>query len=266
MIRLLKIEWLKLLYYKTFWILSVLYIGSIYGLNFIVYKNMQNIYTKQQTKGMANVIMGKMPYAFPTTWQMTSFVSSFLLVMPALFIIISITNEYSFKTHRQNVIDGISRTQFISVKFLLVIFVAILSSIAVFITAWSFGVQEGSSSFSLSNLHYLGYYFLHAVVYGLVAVLFSILFKRSGITTGVFILYALIFENVMAALLNKYADNIGRYLPIESSDMLIPMPVFRSIQKQFTTEPNYNFLFAATLIYIVLFTVLSKIKFEKSDL
>ncbi len=266
MIRLLNIEWKKLLYYRTFWILSVLYIASIYGLNFIVYKNMQELYLKQQTKGMANVIMGKMPYAFPTTWQMTSYVSSFLLVMPALFIIIAITNEYSFKTHRQNIIDGISRIQFISVKLLLVLFVTILSTIAVFITAWSFGVQEGTQAVSFTNIYYLGYYFLQSLLNCVIAVLFSILFKRSGITMGVFILYALVFENVGSVLLNKYFPFAGRYLPIESSDLLIPIPVFKVIQKQFTTEPNYTVMLVVALAYLVLFTLLAKRKFEKSDL
>src|SRR5437764_10406442 len=116
MLKLLKIEWMKLRYYRTFWILTSLYLASIVGINFIGYKIEQRIFEEKQSKGIAELIIGQRRYSFPTVWQMTSYLSSFLLFLPGLLMIIFITNEYSYKTHRQNVIDGWSRNQFISVK------------------------------------------------------------------------------------------------------------------------------------------------------
>lgn len=266
MLHLLRIEWMKIKNYRTFWILSILYLVSIYGLNFIVYRFQQNLYEKQQTKGIANLIVGTPPYSFPTVWQMTSFVSSFLLIMPALMLIISITNEYSFKTHRQNIIDGLSRTQFISVKLVLAVIISIVSTIMVFITAYSFGLQFGGIPFSLDKSYYLGYYFLQALSYCGAAILISILLKRSGIAIGVFFLYSTVFENVAAGLLNKYADYTGRYLPIESADVLIPLPAFKQVQKQFFTEPNYTYILIAVFIYLAIYVIISKWRYEKSDL
>jgi hypothetical protein len=72
MMHLLKIEWLKLKNYRTFWILSALYLISIFGINYIVYRIQENIYNARQAKGMAEMMIGSRPYSFPTVWQMTS--------------------------------------------------------------------------------------------------------------------------------------------------------------------------------------------------
>src|SRR5215831_17005374 len=138
MLKLLKIEWLKLKNYRTFWILSSLYLISIVGINYIVFYIQQRIFEEKQSKGIAEMLIGNRPYAFPTVWQMTSYVSSFILFLPGLIMILFITNEFSFKTHRQNVIDGISRKDFISVKIMLALIIAILSTIVVAITAMIF--------------------------------------------------------------------------------------------------------------------------------
>src|SRR5580765_6411318 len=127
MLKLLKIEWMKLRYYRTFWILTSLYLASIVGINFIVFKVQQRIFDEKQSKGIAEMIIGQRPYSFPTVWQMTSYVSSYLLFLPGLLMIIFITNEFSYKTHRQNVIDGWSRNEFISVKIVLAAILSVLS-------------------------------------------------------------------------------------------------------------------------------------------
>jgi len=107
------------------------------------------------------VLLGSSPYQFPDTWQTTAFFSSFLLFMPGLLMIISITNEFSFKTHRQNIIDGWSRTEFILVKLMLVFIIAFISTIAVFITAFLFGIAiDGITHFSAAHIEYL-FYFLY---------------------------------------------------------------------------------------------------------
>ena len=86
MLKLLRIEWMKLKHYRTFWILSALYLISIVGLNFIVFYVQQRIFEEKQSKGLAELVIGNRPYSFPTVWQMTSYVSGFLLFLPGLLI------------------------------------------------------------------------------------------------------------------------------------------------------------------------------------
>jgi ABC-2 type transport system permease protein len=265
MLHLLKIEWLKLKNYRTFWILSALYLISIYGLNYIVYRIQESIYNAKVAKGMAEMVIGSRPYSFPTVWQMTSYVSTFLLFLPGLLLIISITNEYSYKTHRQNIIDGWSRKDFISVKLVLAVIIAFISTLMVFFTGLGFGLSSGSD-FDLENIHYLGYFFIQTLSYSLVALLFSILFKRGALAIGVFFLYSLVLENLIAKPLSHYFNNAGRFLPLESTDVLIPLPVFQNVQRQISEPPNYTLFLFIALIYLGIYTFLAIKKFESDDL
>jgi ABC-2 type transport system permease protein len=265
MLHLLKIEWLKLKNYRTFWILSALYLISIYGINYIVYRIQESIYSAKVAKGMAEIVIGSRPYSFPAVWQMTSYVSSYLLFLPGLLLIIFITNEYSFKTHRQNIIDGWSRRDFISVKLVLAVIVAFISTLMVFFTALSFGLSSGSS-FNYDRIYYVGYFFIQTLSYSMVALLFSILFKRGALAIGVYFLYSLVLENLIAKPINHYFNDAGRFFPLESTDTLIPLPAFENVQRRLSEPPNYTVFLIVAIVYLILYTYLSIRKFEKDDL
>jgi len=263
MLHLLKIEWMKVKNYGTFWVLSILYIVSVFGANYIGYL----FYTSApKNDPMSKAIIGT-PFNFPDVWQMVSYISSFLMFMPGLLLIISFTNEYSFKTHRQNIIDGLSRKEFIGVKILLTFIVAFVATVAVFLTALLFGLYESTTAFSLEKVEYIGCFFIQVLSYCSVALLFSLLFKRSGIAIGVYFLYTLILENMIAGFLNRYADNIGRYLPLETTDNLIRPPVFKVIINQLGV-PSYNTtaLLIMSAIYLALYYFISFRKFQSDDL
>lgn len=265
MLSLLRIEWMKLKNYRTFWILSVLYLISIFGINYIVYAIQENIYSAQQAQGMAQAMLGNPPYSFPTAWQMTAYVSSYLLFMPGLLMIIMITNEYSYKTHRQNIIDGLTRSQFITVKIVLAVIASLLSSAAVAIAAFIYGSMQ-QESFSLEGFYHIGYFFIQCLSYCMVALLFAILFKRGGLAIGVFFLYAIVLENLLGGLLNRYANYSGRYLPLESTDNLIPLPFMESMQKQVIEPQNFTALLIAATLYLVLYVFFARKKFQADDL
>ena len=262
MFKLLKVEWMKVKNYTTFWVLSILYLVSVFGATYISHLIYES--RPKNDNGISGSVIGK-PFDFPDVWHMGSYVSSFLMFMLGLLIIISITNEFSYKTHRQNVIDGWSRRQFIVAKMLLTVIIAIVATFAVFVTSLLFGFQE-SASFSFEKIEYIGYFFIQALSYSAAALLFSLLFKRSGITIGVYFLYSTIIENMLAGLLNKYADNIGRYLPLETTDNLIRIPVFKVIVNQLTRSYNTELLLIMSAVYLVMYYVISYRKFETDDL
>jgi hypothetical protein len=80
----------------------------------------------------------------------------------------------------------------------------------------------------------------------------ALLFKRSGISLGVFFLYTIILENVLMRILNYYFDNWGSYLPIQSSDDLLPLPIFEKIQQQISdTTVNVPLQLVLVLIYLL---------------
>lgn len=265
MLKLLKIEWLKLKNYRTFWVLTILYMLSIVGINFIVFKIQENIFEEKQSKGVAELFIGDRPYSFPSVWQMTAFVSSFLLFLPGLLMIIFITNEFSYKTHRQNIIDGWSRKQFISVKIVMALLLAFLSTIVVSLTAIGFGLQL-SNPFSFEKFEFMGYALIEAFSYNLVAILIAILVRRGGLAIGIYFIYTVVLEDVVKLIMNRYLDNTGRFLPLQTTDGLIPLPIFENIQRRIIEPPNYPILLGLAGLYMLLYLFFINRKFLESDL
>ncbi len=266
MLQSLSIEWMKLKNYRTFWILSGLYLFSIVGANFIVFRIQQAIYSAKEAKGMAQLILGSTPYSFPLTWQTTSYVTSYLLFIPGLIMIICVTNEYSYKTHRQNIIDGWNRRQFILVKILIAILIAFASSIMVILSATIFGFADGNGDFSFDNFYNIGLFFLQCFSYVMAAMLIAILLKRGGLAIGIYFLYALILEDVIKLFLNMRGGTVGRYLPLQSTDELVRFPVLENLQKKVLAPTNTTLVFILALVYLGAYIFFSIRKFETDHL
>jgi hypothetical protein len=265
--QLLAIEWMKLKNYRAFWILFCIYLATIFGANYIIYRIQLHIYAEKQVKNIATMMLGNPPYSFPSVWQAVAHVSSWLLFIPGLIMILAVTNEYSFKTHRQNVIDGLTRKQFISAKIMLVGLFALLSTIAVAITAVIFGFMSGDASFSFEGFSYIGYYFLQAMSYIMVALLMAVLFKRGALAIGVFFAYAMVLEQILVLVLNKYANNMGRYLPLETTDMMVPFPYIQKVMNKLMADtPDYTSIFIVSLLYLAGYLFFTVRKFQTDDL
>ena len=264
MLHLLKIEWLKIKNYRTFWILSALFALSLYGVNEIAYTVQQNAYSKAPPG--AEMFIGTPPFRFPVVWQMVSYVSSFLLFFPGLIIIILMTNEFSYKTHRQNIIDGLSRTQFIYVKMLLCVLVALVATLIVFFVALFFGLYENSAGFSFQNVQYVGMFFIETLSYTSLALLIATLFRRSGIAIGVYFLYAEILDQLLSLAASHYFNGAGRYFPLESNDNLIPLPVLKNMVDQLVAPPNVTYMLITAAVYLTIYFFVCKRRLETADL
>ena len=189
--------------------------------------------------------------------------------MPGLMIITSITNEYSFKTHRQNIIDGWSRSEFINIKIVLIVIISLLATLFVFLTSVFYGLLAGST-FSFEKIQFIGFYFIQALSYCMFALLIGVLIKRSGLSIGLFFLYCFIIENFLGAILNnmggvKSISGPGDFLPLNSVDNLIPFPFFRNIV-QLGSLPSMYILLSLSAVYLGLYYFACVKRFNKQDL
>lgn len=261
MLHLLKIEWLKVKNYKAFWVFCILYLASIFLVNYIGWTIQQRTF---ESAPVAEQVFGN-SYSFPKVWQTVGWLSSWLLYFPGMIIIMLMTNEFNFKTHRQNVIDGLSRQQFIGVKIMLCILLAILITLLNIITAIVFGSITGGS-FSTEGAEHMGYSFLQAVAYIFFALLLAVLFRRSGLAIIIFILYGLIFEWLITATMTfqlKWTP-FSYFLPLQTSDVLIPFPFGKEVV--YPNTPTVGILVAVLAAYIGLYLFFTRKKFVTDDL
>ncbi len=122
----IKTEWLKLKNYLSFWLLLLATAVSYPGINAIVYFGYdESTKPKNQSGQLLKMLLGN-PFHFPEVYHTTAYLSSFFTFIPAIVVIMLITNEYQFRTHRQNIIDGWQKNTFIWGKFISVVLVSVL--------------------------------------------------------------------------------------------------------------------------------------------
>ena len=262
MTHLLKIEWLKIKNYKAFWIFSILYFFSIVGINYTGYY--VNTLTAENVPG-SSVLMGS-PYGFPKVWQTVGFMSSWLLYFPGILFIMLLTNEFNFKTHRQNIIDGWSRMQFISVKFLFALIFSVMATIFNILVALLFGYLTSGSLYTYSGMENIGYIFLQTVGYITFAMFLAVLFRRSGVAIAIFFLYGLIFEWLITALItfNMKMAPLGYFLPLQTSDVMLPIPFGDKVL--YLDAPAVEWMALATIAWIAGYYFFAARKFRSEDL
>ena len=262
MLHLLKIEWLKVKNYKAFWIFSILYSFAILGINYTGY------YVNElalQSLPQSQLLLGT-PYAFPKVWQTVGWMSSWLLYFPGILFIMLLTNEFNFKTHRQNIIDGWTRAQFVSVKFVFAILFAIVSTFFNFLVSLLFGSLTTGSVFSFQGIENVGYIFIQTVAYITFAMFLAILFRKSGAAIAVFFLYGLIFEWLITALINfqLHLTPVGYFLPLQVTDVMLPIPFGDKVI--YKGAPDTWILVIVSLVYIGAYYFFALKKFTKEDL
>ncbi len=259
---LLKIEWMKVRHYKAFWIFVILYFASIVGINYI------GFYLNSLAE--ANVPMGKAllgsPYGFPKIWNTIGFMSSWLLYFPGILFIMLLTNEFNFKTHRQNIIDGWERQQFITVKFVFAFLFSLLATILNVIVALLFGWVILGSPVTMDGTQYILYIFLQTFTYITFAMFMAILFRRSGVAMAVFFLFGLIFESLITGWVNIKLNlaPVGYFLPLQVTDTLLPFPFGKELL--YKGAPPAWTLVLADVIYLGAYYFFSLKKFTKDDL
>jgi ABC-2 type transport system permease protein len=223
MLRLIKIEWQKIYPYKTFWVYMIIYL-LVTVLVLAGIEGFLNIITSNSQKQSDITIPQFSVYTFPHIWHNLVFLASFLKIIPALLLIILVTNEYSFLTTRQNISSGINRTEFVLGKIFIAFLLSFVIMLFVFITGLILGfIDKQSISFSdiTGKMVYLPTFFWELFVYFLFAVFIAILIKKSGFAIGFLLLYSFAIEPYLEY---KIPGNWDRILPLNSVSNLIDVP------------------------------------------
>ncbi|AYN68730.1 ABC transporter permease [Euzebyella marina] len=174
-------------------------------------------------------------FNFPYIWHFNTFVTALFKLFLAIVIVSMMSNEYSNKTIKQNLIDGLSKKEFILSKFLTVVVFALVSTIFVFVVSLILGLfysDYNELSIIFSDLEFLVAFFVKLVGFFSFCLFLGILVKRSAFALGFLVLW-MIFEQMLFGLLGwkfvswETAQNIKGFLPMEAMSNLINEPFSR---------------------------------------
>ncbi|MBL7759192.1 MAG: ABC transporter permease subunit [Sediminibacterium sp.] len=228
MLSLLKTEWLKIRKYPAFWWMLGIVLLTYPGINGIFLNVYQQFTTRKDAAGsFAKMVLGN-PFSFPETWHTVAYFSSFFVLLPAILVIMLITNEYSFRTHRQNIIDGWSRYEFITGKLMDVLIISGVVTVVYIAASIGYGIYADPDNLNrwTEQLQYIPLFFLQTFAQLSIAFFLGFLVKKAFIALGIFLFYYLVVENILVAYLKYKKIPITRFLPFEVSDNMLVAPAF----------------------------------------
>ncbi|MFY0604038.1 MAG: ABC transporter permease subunit [Flavobacteriaceae bacterium] len=232
MLRLLTIEFHKLRHNKASKVLSIIYFGLLTSIALIA--------AIKFDIGVVKFHLAELGiFNFPYIWHFNTYMAAIFKFFLLLVIVSMMANEYSYKTLKQNLIDGLSKKEFILSKFYTVIVFAAVSTIFIFIVSLILGlIYSDYNEFTIifSDLDYLFAFFLKLVGFFSFGLFFGMLIKRSAFAVGAMVVW-LFIENIIRGLLywsfreadsmHDNVNNIMQFLPFESMSNLIKEPFSR---------------------------------------
>lgn len=265
--KLFKIEYLKLKHSKAFWILIGLYILcisviAISGDWFLSYLSSQGVSYKNLDPTIIPI------YDFVDIWQNLAYMGSFFKIFPAFFIIISIGDEFSYKTNRQNVIDGLSRSAFLGTKIQFAAVIALFSGLLLLVLGFILGfVFSPVSDFGsvIKHMEFIPAHMLQLFTYLMLAILLILLLKRTGIVIALLLFYTFIFEPILSAIIEYKFGNIAGFLPLTAINEVVRFPFSKYVFLK-TQEFVSLFDLFKCVLWLGVFWISSFILIKKRDL
>ena len=224
-------------------------------------------------------------FNFPFIWHFNTYIAAILKFFLAIVIVSMMANEYSYGTLKQNLIDGMSKKEFVLSKFLTVVLFAFVSTFFVFIMSLILGYSFSSYtelSIVFSDMDYLLAYFVKLVGFFSFCLFLGVLVKRSAFAIGFLFVWNII-EGIANGILtfkvfpkSNTVEQITQFFPLESMSNLIVEPITRlSVIKNIQTAvgdtnvKDYSVHFSSIFIVLVwttLFIFLSYKIIKKRDL
>lgn len=271
MIRLLSIEFLKLRYTKYFWVLSILFIVVLIALPISV-RSLTNYLTEigEQPFGI-DITANQIPiFDFVDLWQNMTYIYAFFSIFLGFISVISICNEFTYGTIKQNVIDGLSRQELFLSKFLYIVAISVLMSIVVLliglvtgfflspVTGWPFIIQ---------NIEFIPAYALHLIGFQLFCMLIALLIKRPGICLALLMFYIYFLEPIGVGLLKWEYElpMLADFLPMKAIGNVIPNPFGKYILREAESFVPWDHLIIL-LVYTALIAWVAHRLLTKRDL
>lgn len=230
MLRLLSIELDKIKRNKAAKVITIVYCSLILGISLIAsYEfDFAGVNFRIADQGIFN---------FPFIWHFNGYMAAWLKIFFAIVIVSIVANEYSYRTLKQNLIDGLSKKEFIASKFLAVLLFSVMSTVFLFIVSMVLGLffsDFNEIGIIFSDMQYLLGYFIKLVAFFSFCMFLGIWIKRSAFALG-FLGVWQVFEGIVFILFSwlknrkdiNLIDNVYNFMPLNAMSDLIVEPFTR---------------------------------------
>ncbi|MDB9932605.1 hypothetical protein OAD28_07835 [Flavobacteriales bacterium] len=283
--KLLRIEYKKIVGNKSFKVFTIMFLVFLPLLVFLVPSMIKFPFQGLEFHPL-------IPINYQTSWYAVTLISSWFCFFLLSFVLIyHITNEYNYRTVRQNIIDGFTRNDYLLGKLYLMLAITILATLYVLIIGIAGGlyfstfeqqednviqeffklgaesdVQAGFGSLfdGISNVLR---FFVQTLATFSFAFLIAFLTKRGILAVLVF--YASFIAEKIARW--QFSENgmdvIADYFPLHNIANTLPFPGMTSLITGINSPMFINWTYLGlSMIYAVVFIFLTRLVFYKRDI
>jgi ABC-type transport system involved in multi-copper enzyme maturation permease subunit len=224
-------------------------------------------------------------FNFPFIWHFNYYIAASLKFFLAIVIVSMMANEYSYGTLKQNLIDGMSKKEFVLSKFLTLVLFALTSTLFVFMMSMILGFSFSSYTelgIVFSEMEYILAYFVKLIGFFSFCLFIGVLIKRSAFAIGFIFVWFLVekisYLTLKFDIFNRdpRVDQVYAFMPLESMSNLIVEPftrlsAIRNLQSAVgeNSIKDYSVPFSSILIVLIwsaIFVFLSYKVIQKRDL
>ena len=271
MSRLFSIEYFKLRNSKYYWILLILFLVFMLAVPVGAKVFLDYMTSIGEEFLKPGIRADELPvFDFVDIWQNLTWVYKSFSIFLGFIIVISVSNEFTHRTIRQHVIDGLSRTELLLSKVLFIFVISAVVSVLVFVIGLIMGylwspVKE--FTFIIKNIEFIGAYFLHLVTFQMLCLVIALLIRRSGITIALLIFYVYTIEPIITGIIRYHykLPQLADLFPINAIGNIIRLPFSKYILQE--TQTFVSWTDASILgLYLLILSFLAYRLVVKRDL
>lgn len=265
---LLKLEWLKVKNYMPFIVLMGMYLILLPSLMLV---------GKSISFGEKDVFNINSYYMFPNVWQTLGYVGNWLSYFILGFIsVLTVTNEFSNRTLRQNIISGVSRTDFFLSKLYFIIAISGVITLYYILIALGYGIVYTETVYMskvMDNIDMVPRFFLMCLSFMSLGLLLGVTLRKTGIALFLYFAYIMFIERIIRFLIigKIFGQDVTLYAPMSATNDLTPVPIPKVVEGLTSTAKVRMFLdpseaIVVASVFLCIFFYLAYWQLKKRDL
>ena len=267
MFHLLKLEWLKVKRYKIFRIMVIFYLILLPACLLI---------TKTFKYIPEELVSRESLYMFPTVWGYLGYIGNWLTFFFLGFLaVIMVTVEHNNRTFRQNIITGLSRSEYFTAKVLFIIAISLFATLYYLFIGLAIGFTNTDTIYFskiVQEADLIPRFFLMCLGYMSFGFFLGVIIKRTGIALFLYLVYIMFIESVVRGIHMYYIRNqTMHYYPMNANEDLVPIP-FAKLAEEFLRENEFSLFLEpqqaaiAVCVYTSIFLFFAFRKIKHSDI
>jgi len=266
----IELEYYKFRHYKPFLVILGLYVFCFVLSGFSIKSLLDWFLEKQKNDDILKhfIETGIPLFDFTDIWQNLGWLATIFKWIPAFVVIISVTLEYSQKTIKQNIIDGLSKREFLFSKIGLVATISAASALLLFFLGLFLGLLYSPIKglpYIFENIEFVFAYGVEVFAFLCFALFAAFWIQKSGVTIILFLLYTACIEPITTAIIHWHYKWEVWYFPIEAINLIIRVP-FQKYALEYVHDHVYWRDIVVSLGWAGIFLMLSYWLLKKRDL